>query len=72
MKGKRLRIATTTETDRRRWHHADPADMRRLLEDALEPRQAKALRRHLRSCLDCALLAGRLAAIQGMDLEKTS
>ena len=72
MKGKRLRLATTTETVRRRWSHADPDDMRQLLEDALAPGQAKALRRHLRSCLDCALLAGRLAAVQGIDLERTS
>jgi hypothetical protein len=72
MKGKNFRNATTHETVRRRRNHADPYDMRRLLQDALEPRQAKALRRHLRSCLDCALLAGRLAAIQGTNLEMTS
>lgn len=72
MKGKKIRLATTTEIIRRRWHHADPDDMRKLLEDALEPRQAKALRRHLRDCLDCALLAGRVAAIQGTDLEWNS
>ena len=72
MKGKRFRNASTTKAVHRRWNHADPDDMRKLLEDALEPRQAKAVRRHLRSCLDCALLAGRLAAIQGVDLERTS
>lgn len=72
MKGKNFRLATTTETVRRRRNHADPDDMRKLLKDALEPRQAKALRRHLRSCLDCALLAGRVAAVQGTDLERTS
>lgn len=72
MKGKKIRLATTTETVRRRWHHADPADMRKLLQNGLEPGQAKALRRHLRDCLDCALLAGRLAAIQGTELEMTS
>jgi len=72
MKGKKIRLATTTETIRRRWHHADPDDMRKLLRNGLEPRQATALRRHLRTCLDCALLAGRLAAIQGADLERTS
>lgn len=72
MKGKKIRLATTTETIRRRWSHADPDDMRKLLEDALAPGQAKALRRHLRDCLDCALLAGRLAAIQGTDLEMPS
>jgi hypothetical protein len=72
MKGKQFRNATTTETVRRRRSHADPDDMRKLLEDALAPGQAKALRRHLRDCLDCALLAGRLAAIQGTDLEMTS
>lgn len=72
MKGKKFRNATTTAAVRRSWNHADPDDMRKLLKDALEPRQAKALRRHLRSCLDCALLAGRLAAVQGIDLERTS
>src|SRR5262245_53430776 len=72
MKGKKIRLVTTTKTTRRRWSHADPDEMRKLLEDALTPRQATALRRHLRSCLDCALLAGRLAAIQGVDLERTS
>ena len=72
MKGRMLRTATTMETIRRRRNHADPDDMRRLLQDALTPGRAKALRRHLRSCLDCALLAGRLAAIQGTDLEMPS
>jgi hypothetical protein len=72
MKGKKIRLVTGTTTARRRWHHADPEDMRKLLKGALEPRQAKALRRHLRDCLDCALLAGRLAAIQGADLERIS
>jgi hypothetical protein len=72
MKGKSFHLATTTESVRRRRRHADPEDMRKLLADGLEPKSATALRRHLRSCLDCALLAGRLAAIQGTDLERTS
>ena len=38
----------------------------------LEAKSAAAVRRHLRSCLDCALLAGRLAAIQGIDVERAS
>ncbi|HEX5715098.1 MAG TPA: hypothetical protein VF179_02995 [Thermoanaerobaculia bacterium] len=63
---------STTETARRLRRHADPEDMRKLLEGALEAKSATALRRHLRSCLECALLAGRLAAIQGTDLEVTS
>ena len=46
--------------------------MRKLLEGGLEAKSATALRRHLRDCLDCALLAGRLAAIQGTDLEVKS
>jgi hypothetical protein len=72
MKGKSFRLATTKETARRPRKHADPEDMRKLLAGALEPKSARALRRHLRSCIDCALLAGRLAAIQGTDLERTS
>lgn len=72
MKGKSFHLVGTTETARRRRRHADPEDMKRLLAGGLEPKDAKALRRHLRSCLDCALLAGRLAAIQGVDLERTS
>lgn len=39
---------------------------------AATTKTARALRRHLRDCLDCALLAGRVAAIQGTDLEMTS
>lgn len=72
MKGKSFHLVATTKTVRQRRSHADPEDMRRLLDGALEPKSATALRRHLRSCLDCALLAGRLAAIQGTDLERTS
>ena len=72
MKGKSFHTVATTATVRRPWSHADPADMRKLLDGKLEPKSATALRRHLRSCLDCALLAGRLAAIQGTDLEVTS
>ena len=72
MKGKSFHLVTTTETARRLRQHADPEDMRKLLAGALEPKSATALRRHLRCCLDCALLAGRLAAIQGTDLEMTS
>ena len=72
MKGKSFHTVATTATIRQRWHHPDPADMGKLLDGKLEPKSARALRRHLRSCLDCALLAGRLAAIQGVDLERTS
>lgn len=72
MKGKNYRLVGAVKEERRRRRHPDPEDMRRLLAGALEPRSATALRRHLRDCLDCALLAGRLAAIQGTDLEKTS
>ncbi len=72
MKGKGFHLVATTKTARRRWSHADPEDMRKLLADGLEAKSATALRRHLRDCLDCALLAGRLAAIQGTDLEVTS
>lgn len=72
MKGKSCHLVTTTQVVRRRRSHADPEDMRKLLAGALEPRSATALRRHLRSCLDCVLLAGRVAAIQGTDLEMTS
>lgn len=72
MKGKGFHQVATTKTVRRRWRHADPEDMRKLLDGALEPRSATALRRHLGSCLDCALLAGRLAAIQDTDLKRTS
>lgn len=72
MKGKSFHLATTTKSIRRRWRHADPEDMRKLLEGELEAKSAVALRRHLRSCLECALLAGRVAAVQGIDLERTS
>ena len=72
MRGKSFHLVATTKTVRRRRSHADPEDMRRLLDGDLEPRRAKAVRRHLRDCLDCALLAGRLAAIQGTDLEMPS
>jgi hypothetical protein len=72
MKGKSFHLVGTTKAVRRRWDHPDPEDLRKLLAGSLEPKSATALRRHLRSCLDCALLAGRLAAIQGTDLEKSS
>jgi hypothetical protein len=72
MKGKNYRLVGMVKEERRRRRHPDPDDMRRLLAGALEPRSATVLRRHLRDCLDCALLAGRLAAIQGADLERTS
>jgi anti-sigma factor RsiW len=72
MKRKRVHLVGTTKKASRRWSHADPEDMRKLLDGDLEPKSATALRRHLRDCLDCALLAGRLAAIQGTDLEVTS
>jgi hypothetical protein len=72
MKGKSFHLVGTTKTTLRRRRHADPADVHKLLADALDAKSAAALRRHLRSCLDCALLAGRLAAIQGTDLEKSS
>ena len=72
MKGKRLRQVTAMETTRRLRKHPEPEDMSKLLAGGLEPKSARALRRHLRSCLGCALLAGRLAAIQGTDLERTS
>jgi hypothetical protein len=72
MKGRSFHLVTTMESVRRRRRHADPEDMRKLLAGLLEPKSATALRRHLRSCFDCALLAGRLAAIQGTDLEMTS
>jgi len=68
MKGKSFHLVSTTETARRLRRHADPEEMRKLLAGTLEARSAAALRRHLRNCLDCALLAGRLAAIQGTDL----
>lgn len=72
MKGKNYRLVGTVKEERRRRHHPDPEDMRKLLAGGLEAKSATALRRHLRSCLDCALLAGRLAAVQGIDLERTS
>jgi hypothetical protein len=72
MKGKNYRLVGTVKEERRRRRHPDPEDMRKLLAGGLEAKSAKALRRHLRDCLDCALLAGRLAAIQGTDLERTS
>ena len=72
MKRKGFHLVGTTKTVRRRRDHPEPEDLRKLLADGLEPRSATALRRHLRDCLDCALLAGRLAAIQGTDLEVTS
>jgi len=72
MKGKSFHLVGTTKTVRRRRGHPEPEDLRRLLADDLAPKSATALRRHLRDCLDCALLAGRLAAIQGTDLEMTS
>lgn len=72
MKGKSFHLAATTKTASRRWSHPDPEDMRKLLAGGLVAKSARALRRHLRSCLDCALLAGRVAAVQGTDLERTS
>lgn len=72
MKGKSFHLAGTTKESSLRWNHPDPEDMRKLLECRLDAKSARALRRHLRSSLDCALLAGRVAAIQGTDLEMTS
>lgn len=72
MKGKSFHLVASTKTSSRRWSHADPEDMRKLYAGRLDAKSATALRRHLRSCLDCALLAGRLAAVQGTDLEMTS
>lgn len=72
MKGKSFHLAGTTKTGSRRWNHPDPEDMRKLLAGGLDAKSARALRRHLRNCLDCALLAGRVAAVQGTDLEMTS
>jgi hypothetical protein len=72
MKGKSFHLVGTTKTVRRRRGHPEPEDMQKLLAGGLDAKSATALRRHLRDCLDCALLAGRLAAIQGTDLEMTS
>jgi hypothetical protein len=72
MKGKRFHLVGTKKIARRAWQHPEPEEMQKLLAGGLETKNARALRRHLRSCLDCALLAGRLAAIQGTDLEMTS
>lgn len=71
MKGKSYRLVETVKEEHRRTRHPDLEDMRKLLAGGLEAKSATALRRHLRSCLDCALLAGRVAAVQGTDLERT-
>jgi len=71
MKGKNIHLVATTKEARRRWQHPEPEDMQKLLAGDLGAKNATALRRHLRNCLECALLAGRLAAIQGTDLEMT-
>jgi hypothetical protein len=69
MKGRTLRTVTTMKETRRRWSHPEPADMRKLLEGGLEPRSADGLRRHLRCCLRCTLLAGKVAAAEGSGVE---
>jgi len=70
MKGKRPRIVTTREETRRRWQHAEPEEMRKLLDGRLEPKSARALQRHLAGCLKCTLVAGRLAGMRDPGLER--
>jgi len=63
-KTERFRLVTTTEEVRRRWHHADPEEIRKLLAGALGPQRARAVQRHLHGCLKCTLVAGRLAGMR--------
>ena len=67
MKRKGFHTVVTHEETRRRWSHPDPADMKRLVAGDLEPKRASALRRHLRCCVGCSLLAGRVAAVEGAE-----
>lgn len=69
MKGKTLRTVVTTREVRRRWHHPDPEDLKRLAAGELETKRAGALQAHLRGCLRCSLLAGRAEARQEVGAE---
>jgi len=69
MKGKRYRLGSTTEETRRRWHHADPEEIRKLLAGTLGPQRARAVQRHLHDCLKCTLQAGRLVGLQDAAVE---